>query len=109
MEEMMKDTQAAQSAAQPTAGAQAEKKPRFSLPKGKKGKKWLKILIAVAVVAAIAVGCVANAAKKANSQIAGGYLVAQAVRQDLDAVRHRYGDAETRGFLQCHHAALRHH
>ena len=45
MEEMMKDTQAAQSAAQPTAGAQAEKKPRFSLPKGKKGKKWLKILI----------------------------------------------------------------
>ena len=39
MEEMMKDTQAAQSAAQPTAGAQAEKKPRFSLPKGKKGKK----------------------------------------------------------------------
>lgn len=68
MEEMMKDTQAAQSAAQPTAGAQAEKKPRFSLPKGKKGKKWLKILIAVAVVAAIAVGCVANAAKKANSQ-----------------------------------------
>ena len=83
MEEMMKDTQAAQSAAQPTAGAQAEKKPRFSLPKGKKGKKWLKILIAVAVVAAIAVGCVANAAKKANSQIAGGYLVAQAVRQDL--------------------------
>ena len=37
----------------------------------------------VAVVAAIAVGCVANAAKKANSQIAGGYLVAQAVRQDL--------------------------
>ena len=83
MEEMMKDTQAAQSAAQPTAGAQAEKKPRFSLPKSKKGKKWLKILIAVAVVAAIAVGCVANAAKKANSQIAGGYLVAQAVRQDL--------------------------
>lgn len=83
MEEMMKDTQAAQSAAQPTAGAQAEKKPRFSLPKGKKGKKWLKILIAVAVVAAIAVGCVANAAKKVNSQIAGGYLVAQAVRQDL--------------------------
>ena len=83
MEEMMKDTQAAQSAAQPTAGAQAEKKPRFSLPKRKKGKKWLKILIAVAVVAAIAVGCVANAAKKANSQIAGGYLVAQAVRQDL--------------------------
>lgn len=49
MEEMMKDTQAAQSAAQPTAGAQAEKKPRFSLPKGKKGKKWLKILIAVAL------------------------------------------------------------
>lgn len=83
MEEMMKDTQAAQSAAQPTAGAQAEKKPRFSLPKSKKGKKWLKILIAVAVVAAIAVGCVANAAKKVNSQIAGGYLVAQAVRQDL--------------------------
>ena len=34
-------------------------------------------------MAAIAVGCVANAAKKANSQIAGGYLVAQAVRQDL--------------------------
>lgn len=94
MEEMMKDTQAAQSAAQPTAGAQAEKKPRFSLPKGKKGKKWLKILIAVAVVAAIAVGCVANAAKKVNSQIAGGYLVAQAVRQEPCAVRDRHGNAE---------------
>lgn len=34
MEEMMKDTQAAQSAAQPTAGAQAEKKPALLIAEG---------------------------------------------------------------------------
>ena len=79
MEEMTKDTKAVQDA--PASGTEPKKK--FSPPKSKKAKKWLKILIAVVVVAAIVAGCMAGAAKKANSQLGGSYLVAQAARQDL--------------------------
>ena len=63
MEEMTKDTKAVQDA--PASGTEPKKK--FSPPKSKKAKKWLKILIAVVVVAAIVAGCMAGAAKKANS------------------------------------------
>ena len=79
MEEMTKDTKAVQDA--PASGTEPKKK--FSPPKSKKAKKWLKILIAVVVVAAIVAGCMAGAAQKANSQLGGSYLVAQATRQDL--------------------------
>ena len=79
MEEMTKDTKAVQDA--PVSGTEPKKK--FSPPKSKKAKKWLKILIAVVVVAAIVAGCMAGAAQKANSQLSGSYLVAQAARQDL--------------------------
>ena len=79
MEEMTKDTKAVQDA--PASGTEPKKK--FSPPKSKKAKKWLKILIAVVVVAAIVAGCMAGAAQKANSQLGGSYLVAQAARQDL--------------------------
>ena len=79
MEELMKDTRAGQNAPAP----ETEPKKKFGLPKSKKAKKWLKIAIAVVVVAAIAAGCMASAAKKANAQVNGSYLVAQATRQDL--------------------------
>lgn len=79
MEELMKDTRAGQNAPAP----ETEPKKKFGLPKSKKAKKWLKIAVAVVVVAAIAAGCMASAAKKANAQVNGSYLVAQATRQDL--------------------------
>ena len=79
MEELMKDTRAGQNAPAP----ETEPKKKFGLPKGKKAKKWLKIAVAVVVVAAIVAGCMASAAKKANAQVNGSYLVAQATRQDL--------------------------
>lgn len=72
MEMLKKDTQEASG---------AEKK--LHLPRSKKGKKRMKLAIAAVVVLAILAVVLSGAFRKANKQLGGNYLVAQAAYQDL--------------------------
>lgn len=77
MEELMKEEH-------PQVPAPEDKKKwRPHLPRSKKGRRWMKILAALLVVAAIAGGCMSSLKKNVNSTLAGTYLVATAMRQDL--------------------------
>lgn len=83
--EQMNETPASGApAGQPDTRPEKKKPSLQALKKlGGKKKKWVKVLIVLAVVAAVVAGCVAKMAGSVNEQLAGGYLVAAAQRQDL--------------------------
>ena len=65
-----------------TAPAEAPKKKKLHLPKGKKGRRWMKAALVLAVLAAI--GAVWMSRMGGGMAAAGGgYVPAQVVRQDL--------------------------